>query len=203
VLVSGRAGSGKGLVSKTLCKLLNAKEIAIAGPMKKWAIEYFDFPIHECYNSRAEAISAGYTDAPGDARYGKTPKSRRFLQRLGDLMKDVSTNLFWTDLAVKACSDVRWAQSEQREPPIMFVVSDWRFPYEFDQFKMTFMGDVFGIRVVRPDAPPIEAGADHVSETSLTDDLDELRYNEVIVNDGSLEDLSKKVEKWVERNLTT
>jgi len=191
ILVTGAAGSGKGQVSDTLVKLLGANEISFAQPMKKWAIEYFDFPVWDCYNSREEAVRAGFTDAPEfkgvEFQYGKTSLSRHFLQRFGDFMKDKVKKTFWADEA---------AMRIMLSGVFDHVISDWRFPYEEDVIRHKFPGaKVITLRVIRSDLPPIEAGASHCSETALTDDMN---YDKKIYNDGSLADLEKKVTEWVE-----
>ena len=212
VLVSGAAGSGKGQVSDTLVKLLGANEMSFAQPMKRWAIEYFDFPVWDCYNSREEAIRAGFSDAPDQRirtmnhesiRYGKTEKSRRFLQRFGDFMKDRNGLNFWAEEAVKAMMEPLWDASPSPDEWIpssndpSFVLSDWRFPYEETVIKKQFLEyvPVYTVRVIRSDLPPIEAGAGHVSETSLTDDME---YDKKIYNDGTLVYLEEKVTEWVD-----
>ncbi len=209
ILVAGAAGSGKGQASETMVKLLQAKEISFAQPMKRWAVEYFDFSPYDCYNSKEEAVRAGIMKenevilSLDKATWGKTPESRRFLQRLGDLMKDRVGLHFWAREASQIILDILREGEDDPEEWISasadsnFVISDWRFPYEGKVIRDDYVTHmpVYTVRIIRSDLPPIEAGADHASETSLTDDMN---YDKKIYNDGSLADLEKKVTEWVE-----
>jgi hypothetical protein len=195
-LVSGRAGAGKGAVSKILCKLMSAREVAFAEPMKRWAIQYFDFEPWECYNSEEEARQAGWSSlimGRSDVKYGKTPESRRFLQRLGDLMKDVHCRSYWADRA----SEVLEGYFDC-EDSVNAVISDWRFPYELETIRDDFDYEyttTYAIRVIRSDLPKIEAGSGHVSETSLTDRMVQ-SYDKVFHNNSTIEELEKQVLGW-------
>lgn len=68
-----------------------------------------------------------------------------------------------------------------------WIITDTRFPNEADAVK--FHGGI-NIRVRRPETDPKDVTLLHESETAL----DHYLFDEVIINSGSLEDLSKQVE---------
>lgn len=78
----------------------------------------------------------------------------------------------------------------------IIVISDARFKIEIDDIKNTF-NNVIAVRIERPnfDNGLTLEQKKHPSEIDL-DDYNKFDYN--LINDGTLEDLKKKVEKLVE-----
>jgi len=188
VLVSGTAHSGKGVVTNTLVEKLGFKEMSFALPIKLWAMNYLGLPVWTVFSSREEAIRAGAIPTFDNITFGKTSESRQILQGLGSMFKEQVDPDFWTK-KLMAKLDV----SELYED---IAISDWRFPREAEMIAEDYdcpKDPVYKIRVVRPNAPPIEAGAQHKSEVSLTDDM---VYDHVFYNVSTRDALEREVEEW-------
>lgn len=205
-LVSGKAYSGKGTVTAALLQLPTAKELSFAAGVKKYAIEYFSVPVHECYNSYEEAVRAGYTDTDPALIYGKTPHSRMVLQGLGGMVREHFDVDHWAKQAAREVTDDDLLASVY-EPDYIF--SDWRYPNEYEVIKQEVHNTlsrqavrqkVITIRVIRNgNTKPIEFGADHHSETSLSDEyvIPQVPYDKVFYNNGTIEQLQEEVRQWL------
>jgi 5' nucleotidase, deoxy (Pyrimidine), cytosolic type C protein (NT5C) len=110
---------------------------------------------------------AGWDNAK---KYGEI---RELLQRLG------------TEAGRRVLGDDVWVRAALMDPPAKLVLSDCRFPNEAEAIK-ALGGQVW--RIERPGYNPINS---HVSEVAL----DGYPFDQVINNDGSIEDLIAKVGK--------
>jgi hypothetical protein len=107
------------------------------------------------------------------------PEVRRLLQRLGtEAGRDVLGPDVWVDAAVRKMD----LESEEN-----YVVSDVRFPNELQAIRS--YGQVW--RIERPGCEPVNG---HVSETAL----DGARFDRVISNNGSIDDLAERVLRLVD-----
>lgn len=188
VLVSGAAHSGKGVVTGALVKL-GFKEMSFALPIKLWAMKYFGFPSFMLFSSYEEAIRAGVEPEFGeDTLFEKTPESRSLLQGIGAMIRNEIDQNFWTQYLDNQLATTPKGQD--------IVISDWRYPNESEQIIREYdcpKDPVYTVRVVRPNAPPIEAGAQHESEVSLTDNM---TYSHVFYNVSTRDALEREVEEW-------
>lgn len=117
-----------------------------------------------------EAVSTvGYVEAKS-----KYPELREILQRLGT---EVGRNLISDNVWV----DATFARIEREYGlDADIVITDTRFPNEADAVRQR------GGYVVRIDRPGVGPVNDHPSETSMED----YRFDQYIVNDGTLDDLA-------------
>lgn len=193
-LVAGYAGAGKGVASNYLLNALpKAQEISFARPIKRWAIDHFGLKMNECFNSADEARRAGYavTSEEEIAPWEKSEISRWVLQSIGECAREEFNPNFWS---IMACEEITREDDDPMEEG-NYIISDWRYPNEKEVVEATFGKDVVQtIRVVRSDRKPIEAGSQHHSETSLSDDME---YNIVFHNDKTVEDLEGKIRQWL------
>jgi len=193
-LVAGYAGAGKGVASNYLISTLpSAQEVSFARPIKRWAIDHFGLTMNECFNSADEARRAGYavTLEEEAAPWEKSEISRWVLQSIGECAREEFNPNFWS---IMACDEITREDSDPMDGG-NYIISDWRYPNEKEVVVATFGKDVIQtIRVVRPDRKPIEAGSEHHSETSLSDDME---YDAVFINDRTLEDLEGKIHQWL------
>jgi len=118
-----------------------------------------------------------------DPVYGFSP--RKAMQTLGtDWGRRLNPDVWVTAFGLWRAKHEERAAEVFDIPPAIWVVTDVRFPNEFDKVKE--LGGVVW-RVVRPgfEAPV----GSHESETAL----DRFTFDRVIVNDGTLEGLADKV----------
>ncbi len=110
---------------------------------------------------------------------------RKFLQRLGQIMKDITSDDFiWCEL-----------MAEEMEANINYIVTDCRFPFEAEYLKDLADFYKVPIAIVKVDNPRVEAGVDkHVSEQSYQD----IRFNYIVHNDADLPSLGRKAIELVE-----
>ncbi|MHB1973804.1 MAG: deoxynucleotide monophosphate kinase family protein [Acidimicrobiales bacterium] len=122
-----------------------------------------------CDDIRLSDIAGGMEEAKA------LPEVRCLLQRLGT---EAGRNVLGADV---------WVRSLLDRPPVRLAVSDCRFVDEAEAVRAR------GGLVVRVDRPGFGPVNGHVSETAL----DGYDFDAVLVNDGSIEDLSAKVEAIV------
>ena len=178
IVLSGGKQHGKDTFAELLIKdspNLNFKRKAFADKMKEVTAILLD-----CEYAEIETLKVlediKITDE-ACIRQGTT--MRKFLQRLGQLMKDITCdNHIWCEL-----------MAEDMDKDTNYIVTDCRFPFEATFLRE--LGEYYDTQVVvvKIHNPRKEFGKDqHVSEQSFGD----IDFDYIIENDSSLEDLSKK-----------
>jgi len=178
--LSGLAGVGKDTVADFLVGTVEngdnmfVQRYALADPLKKCASEAFGIPLKDFYNETAKEVTNNH--------WGLTP--RYILQILGtEGFREHFGSDIWTRRA-----DMVISQSVTD----VFLVTDIRFNNEASWIK-----DIGG-ELVSITSPAMELSKkhEHSSERgiSVTPDV-------VIVNDGTLEDLERKVYDEIGRHL--
>ncbi len=127
------------------------------------------------------------TSLPYNAQWiykGMKEKDSTFLQFWGT---EFRRKLFHWDYWVNKVKDV-----VDREPNKDYVIPDARFKNEA-QFIKNYGGEVW--KIVRTNYDEIDRDPNHKSEV----DLDEWEFDEIILNDGTIEDLYKKVDEVYNR----
>ena len=78
------------------------------------------------------------------------------------------------------------------------IIPDTRFPNEIGRFQLNWF-DVSHLRVVRPGfrSALTEEQLRHPSETAL----DDVTPDYLLVNDGTMEDLERKIDDYLEENI--
>jgi len=120
----------------------------------------------------------------------KNQEGRHFIQHWGtDIIRKENPD-FWAIVL----SELHFALRNNFD---YFIVPDVRFLNEIEQEKIIFGNKVITLKIVRPNHESIltEEQKNHISETGL----DNYEFDYVIVNDGTIEDLEKKVEMFIER----
>ncbi len=163
-----RKRSGKDTVGQYLVNQYKFKKLSFADPLKQAAKLICGFSDEQCYGSDIDKETT-------DPYWGFSP--RWFMQRFGTEVGRAIDSDLW----VKAM-----LRQAQKIPSV--VVCDVRFPNEAKAIR-----DQGGL-VIRVDRPSLGPLTDtHPSETSL----EGFEYDDVIVNDGSLEDLYDKVDEFM------
>lgn len=188
--ISGRKRHGKDMVATYLSRY-GVQRLAFADKLKQVAMDIWDLSFEQVYGTDTikEAI---------DERWGLSP--RVLMQRLGT---EVGRNIHDQTWVRKTISTIKVAQqggavmlpnfvSRQFERVTFgegyadrWAVPDCRFPGEAEAIQAT--GGVV-IKIVRPSVVSTDS---HASET----EVDNVKEDYLIVNDGSLADLEAKVLK--------
>lgn len=184
---TGKAQSGKTTSSDALKKIVEAeglefRKISFAEPLKQLAKDWFDW-------DGDKGIYYSTKIRPGDGEYVedylyKEPipdRGRQLLINLGMKMREIRGTI-WADLAYKKICEINSQQPEG----IVFAMDDVRFKNELDVIAK--VPNSFIVNLSRSSQLTI----DDVSEK----DLDDVVFDNKIQNDGSLEDLAKKVEEF-------
>lgn len=170
VAFTGRKGHGKDSAAAPILRIRSSvtqkfgwTEVNFADKLKEVCALVFDMDIEELYDPIVKEMKLN--------RYPfETPRS--ILQRVG-------TELFrseWPDVWTQA-----WNREASKHSHV--VVTDLRFQNEYDIVRR-----LWGT-VVRVERPGMDDSDEHQSETELS----HLTHDHLILNDGSLEDLEKKI----------
>lgn len=143
--------------------------LAFAAPLKSIAMDYMGLTSHECYDQTGKAKFNEF--------WGMT--NRELLQRLGDGMRKEVHPDFWTKIAEQQLK-------ECVEEGTMFFVTDVRYPNEAELIRR-YGGIV--VQIKRDEVEPPEGHIDHPSERPLDPEY----VDEIIYNNGTLEDLRSEV----------
>jgi hypothetical protein len=167
--ISGYAQAGKDSLGDALVRQCGFEKASFATPMKLMA-EAID-PLVGCSRRLSDLLREG-----GWERAKKEPEVRQFLQRLGtEGGRDIFGQDFWVEHTLNLY-----------EFSPRLVICDVRFRNEAEAIRARG-GDV--VRITRPG---FDAPNDHVSEH----DLDGYSFNTEIYNDGSLDDLELKAQRY-------
>jgi hypothetical protein len=185
ISITGKLNSGKNTVakmlSKELCNDVNVKISAFADPIKKMAsIMFPDIPKNHLYGSshnRSKII-------PNAFKNGHPLTVRQLLMDLGTEVGRSYRPTIWID-NMRDC-----IEKSQSNGIAAFIIADVRFVNEFDFLKEN---DFFQIKIVRNNDLIIN----HESETSQ-DGISDSKFNVIIQNNGSLDDLRNKVKNIVD-----
>ena len=165
---------GKDTAAQYLDDKYGYRRAGWADNLKKAAGVVFGFTEAQLYGDLKEVI---------DPNWGFTP--REALQRMG------------TEAMRVTFGDDIWVQSLERTlvKGGRWVITDCRFPNEVRAVHR--MGGIV-VRIVRPDGPGVRGGVErHPSETAL---LGWLGWDATIVNDGTLEEMYRQLDRLIEGN---
>lgn len=171
-LILGQKQTGKDTVGEVISRVVFAKVHHLADPVKEIAQILLEMPDSVAFGGEKERRAW--------SRWGRD--GREWLQMIGTEFGrlQVHPNV-WVDL-LKG----RVAPS----PVITHVVADVRFENELSMFDDVDGYSVVKIRVVRPAAEGSDPHSSETEQLTLFDDV----FDEVVVNDGTLDDLTRKVE---------
>lgn len=165
--ISGKKYSGKSTAAKVLTYDFGFDETTFAEPLKQATAVLFNWDHLDLNNGPEKEVV--------DPRWGVSP--RFVLQNMGT---DYLRNTFRDDFFLRNLQN----RLEGHQPTLL-VISDVRFPNEVEYIKNR------GGYVWRIERPGLTYPKDqHPSETALDDYQG---FDEVIVNDGRLDDFRKKV----------
>ena len=171
--ICGKAGAGKDTIGDYLVEKHNFKKIALADPIKRLVKDVFALDDHTVYDRVAREQ---------ELERWKGWTVRTLLQYIGtELFRENIDDAVW----VKSL----WYRVQNDVMKKHFVVTDIRFPNELSFFKENVPLRYFSCwKVVRPGYEGNVGLSGHASEAY---DLD---ANFIIHNDGTIDNLHKKVE---------
>lgn len=171
----GRKRSGKDSVALEMRRLGRYHRVAFADALKEVALA-LDPTISSSFVNYEPRRLSFYVDSFGWEAAKEHNEVRRTLQRLGVAVREHVSPTAWVDVVAGKADELR-LQGER------VVVTDVRFPNEAKAIRHD--GGVL-LRVTRPGLPQDDL---HISETAL----DNYPHDVLIENDGTLEDLHRKV----------
>jgi hypothetical protein len=190
-----RAQSGKDTCGQYLVDRHGYKRVAFADPLKRAAMQIFGLTEQQCYGSKANKETV-------DPRWGFTP--RYAMQTLGEKLRVIFGEDVWVKSAEAQILNTKIDRSMPKgEIAISLdhvtysggvVITDVRYPNEAQMIRS--LGGIV-VRVDRPSLGPLTDA--HPSETSM----EGFDYDDVILNDGSLEALYAQVDRIISTRSTS
>ena len=190
--ISGKIGVGKDTVGEIIqkfCATNNGPNFEIkkyAGKLKEIACILTGCTLEQLENQEFKKLQIGLD-------WGMT--YRELLQKLGtEAMRNGLHENVWVNALFADYKAVGW----ESEDISNWIITDMRFPNEFDAVKSK---DGITIRVERPLhalSQENHFGILHPSETSLNN----AEFDYTIVNDSTIEELTKKVKEILEKEKT-
>lgn len=169
--LAGYAQSGKDTVAKYLVENHGYTRIAFADKIREFVYEMN--PLISGNNFRSGQTVKDMVDELGWDIAKQVTDVRQILQRTGVAAREVFGKDFWVEAAL--ADTYKGAK---------YVITDVRFKNEVEAIERR---DGQLVRVIRPG---VDAVNDHVSER----DLDDYKFDRVIKNSGTLEDLETLIE---------
>ena len=201
-LISGRAHSGKDTAGDMIARHIRQTSdktvtmVALAGCLKlvvQRLIAAFygkKIPIENFYDiDEKERVHHDLPDF-----HGEPFTIRRALQIIGT---EVFRDLMWADIWCDAVS-TKISRGSARD---VFVVTDCRFPNEVQYFKKLLdAGDISSLTHLKMARPSTEGDVgDHASKHASEKFIETMTADHIILNNGTLQDLRKKLEVLVNR----
>lgn len=176
--ITGHAGAGKDTAADILATWLDAQKLALADPLKRFCREVYDFTEEQLWGPSAKRNEP-------DPRYRRVDGScltpREALQTLGTEWGRRCYEDTWIDLGVRRAQEIAVARHA--------IITDVRFPNEF--IKIRCAGGLL-LRIRRPGCGGAVGLAGHASEAAQ-DDIPDATFDAVILNEGTLGDLQRRL----------
>lgn len=183
IALGGRLRSGKDTVADYLVEKYSFVKIGMSDPLQDALLTlnpWVDLNLRTRVQRYADYVAeTGYTEAK------KHPEVRRLLKVLGtEVGREMISTSVWADIASRRIQELR------RNSPV--AVTGMRFGNE-----LGMAGDLGALTVwvERPGVP----SDDHASETSVSEE----DFDITLLNDGTLEDLYKRVDRLGSANWMT
>lgn len=213
-LLNGKARSGKDTIADYIISKVSAKKLWFAKPLKDFGIKYFNLTQDECYDHKTE-LSRRVLQGIGEMFRNEIDKNfwvGQVVKQIAQLKKDgvehfVISDCRYKNEIIELCTN--FDNSKLNKIIDNLSEDDWK-NYQLEYYGQAvsngdvlpdsmFSGDVFmecqTISIKRDNCPQIEYGANHTSEN----DLNNFVFDWYIKNDGTLEDLYRKVDCILEQ----
>lgn len=183
ILLSGKAGAGKDTVAQYLYDEYGYEKLSFAEPIRRMLTALMDYQGVSYKHQQRYFNDREFKEAPSNCLGGISP--RRAMQTLGsEWGREFLGDHFWAyvgvDKAVR-CNDVGYR----------VVFTDTRFPEEVSVFKDTIATSKW-VQVANPRVKKVE---EHMSEMGL----DHMKSDDILINEGSFEDLYSNIDNMMEK----
>lgn len=177
--VLGRKGSGKDTISDYIVNKYRYEKMVLAEPLKNACKILFNFSDEQLYGDQKETIDPSWGTSPRKVfQYLGTDIFRNDIHKI---IPDIGDN-FWVNLL-----RIKYLQKLKENKNIKIIMSDIRFQNEVDMVRQ--LGGI----VIKLTRPSINNSDAHESEKNI----DNINGNFNIINDGTLEELYKKVDEII------
>ena len=178
--ITGRKFNGKDTLGNILHEKYGYKCIAFADPLKNCCKAIFHFTNEQLYGNEKEKIDNNWKTTPRIIlQFVGTELLRNQMEKI---LPDIGCNIW-----IKSF-ETQIEQMIKIDPCLKIVVTDIRFQNELDCVK-NLGGKI--IKIIKPDVINTDS---HVSENNI----DNFIVDHVIINDGTIDDLIKKIDLFVE-----
>lgn len=169
ILLAGKAGSGKDTVANHLVKNYSFKRFAFADTLKEYTSKKYNVPLHILFTQEGKKQEIMVNN--------KMVTLRDLLIKDGAEKREENNN-YWVDLVIEKIKSESLTQD--------IVISDFRFPNEYNRIK-EFFSELATVLVVR------ENGCENIDDLSETS-LNKFKFDRVIFNDRTIYDLEKFID---------
>lgn len=169
--ICGKKHHGKDTVGDFLAKEYGYTKISFADKLKEVCKVLFNFTDEQLYGSKKEDIDEYWKVSPRTTM--QFIGTDLFREQLCKIMPHIGNNI-WIEIVKKYILENKYKK---------IVVCDVRFENEAEMIREL---DGTIIKITRPS---IVTKDDHLSET----EIDKIKFDEEIINDGSISDLYKKI----------
>ena len=170
VMLSGWAGSGKDAAAALMVEEMGFQRFAFADVMKTACA-------HSCHLPLEDFTLPVRKDAPLRRHIKEFPEAktpRDILLDYGRRKRAVDDGIFARHVA----ENIQAAAADMDR----FVISDWRFPIEYDTLRTVFpTARIIRVRITRASVTPLATPTEHL--------LDNADFDVTIQNDGCISDL--------------
>lgn len=198
IVINGKAGSGKDTVANYLLKQKGFQKISFADPIKRFIQELWGFSYEQLWGSSEKRLEA--------SKYNSEITVRKALQFFGnDACRKFDENVFakWAVETAKTLLTEDYYEyidyigledSYAGKKAKCVVIPDGRYKNELEEVKKN---NGILLRVKRPKAGLKGIFGKHKSETEM-DDIPDDFFDYVIDNNGTLQDLEKKIDAFMQ-----
>ena len=180
--IYGKKRHGKDTISNFLCKQYGFVKYGFGDPIKEIARIIFGFTDDQLYGTEKEEIDPTWNITPRDffQKFGTDYAQFIFPNHFPTIFDNSNKRDIWVKLFVNW-----YTQQKKMNPFIKVVVNDIRFIHEYGAIKEL---DGYIIKVHRD----ISLSDTHISESEL-DHFDESKFNKIIINNNSKENLYNQI----------
>lgn len=182
-LLNGLAGAGKDQTAKYLVEQYGFKRYAFADKIRE-ALYILNPLIQENETNVSYRLKTLVDEYGWDQVKREWNEARYLLQTLGtEVGREQWGENFWANQVIEQ-------MEAEMDSVDKWVITDWRFQNEADAILDSNLPDdliVYSVNIIRPGVEQME----HKSETQ------KLEFDILLNNDGTLEDLYKKVDKMI------
>lgn len=175
VLLSGWAGSGKDAAAALIVEELDFFRLSFADALKREIADMTNIPLEVFHDGRK---NNPLPNCVAEFPTAQTPRDI-MIQRAATV-RSTNPNHYAELVSDRIVTEGGWR----------YVISDWRYPNEYETLLTTLTGHAFlRVRVVRPGVVPLPEPSEH--------QLDNAIFDATIYNDGSISDLRDSIKAVV------